>query len=189
MLNKNNTVWFTMIEILIAITIFFIITISSFSTYIHYQKKAILQSWIKEITQSLYEARNLAINWLNSNSENLSVWLYFDSSLNELTYYTYDHYLSWSSITLDETTPWISILKTRKLDNQFFIENIMWQNNWMFFFKSISWKWDFFYYDVYNNQILFWWTELNINVSYWHAISGVLRKNISYFTKTYITDY
>jgi len=189
MFYKNNKSWFSLIEILIAITIFLIITIYTFGTYVHYQKKAILNDWIKEISQSLYEARNLAINWLNDDSKNKSIWLYFDKNINQLKYYSYDYTLSWSQIKTDVTIPWISLLKTKTLNSDFYIENISWKTNWMFFFHSISWKWEYFYFDSFNNRVSFWINKIDINVSYKHSISTLMNKTISYYTDTYITDY
>lgn len=189
MIYKNTTAWFTILEMLIAITIFTLITIYTFSTYIHYNKKAILHDWIKEVSQSLYEARNYAINWLNDNSKNKSVWLFFDASINQLKYYSYDYTLSWSEIKIDDTIPWISLFKTKTLNSDFYIEDILGENNTMFLFNSISWDWEYFYYDQFNNRVPFSSNKIDVNVSYKHATSSLLNRTISYFTDTYITDY
>jgi len=69
---------FTLIEVLIS----------------HYQKKALLKQGKKEIVQSIYEARNLAINGLEVGNNNVSIWLYIDArdtSNKILQYYSYDN--------------------------------------------------------------------------------------------------
>jgi prepilin-type N-terminal cleavage/methylation domain-containing protein len=53
---------FTLIELLIAITIFFILTLITYVPYNFYMNKVKVRNTIKEISQSLYEARNMAIN-------------------------------------------------------------------------------------------------------------------------------
>lgn len=189
MIHKNTTNWFTLLEMLIAVTIFLIITVSTFSTYIHYQEKSTLHDWIKEVSQSLYEARNYAINWLNDNSNNKSIWLYFDKNFNKIDYYSYDYTLSWSEIKLDTLVPWVSLFKTKTLNSNFYIENILGENNAMFLFNSISWKWEYFYFDEFDNRVPFLQNKVDIDVSYKHSTSSLLNKTISYFTNTYITDY
>lgn len=188
MLNRNNK-WYTLIEMLIAITIFIIMTVFTFSSYIHYQKKAILHDWIKDLSQSLYEARNFAINWLNSDSYNKTIWLYLEKNSNVIKYYSYDYTMSWSQIVLDDTRPWIELFKTKTLNDHFYIEDILNKDNWMFLFESISWKGEYFYFDSYWHRNPFSIDEIDIKVSYDHSSSSLLSKYVKFYTHTYITDY
>jgi prepilin-type N-terminal cleavage/methylation domain-containing protein len=61
MKNKNKLA-FTLIELVIAMTIFFILVTMSYIPYNYYINKAKIRTSIREISQSLYEARNMAIN-------------------------------------------------------------------------------------------------------------------------------
>jgi prepilin-type N-terminal cleavage/methylation domain-containing protein len=58
----NTKKAFTLIELMIAITIIVILTMASYAPYTYYQNKAKLKVTSREISQLLYEARNMAIN-------------------------------------------------------------------------------------------------------------------------------
>lgn len=72
-MKKNKA--FTLIELLVSISIFFILVLITYVPYNFYMNKVKVKNTIKEISQSLYEARNMAINWISENS-NKSIWLY-----------------------------------------------------------------------------------------------------------------
>jgi type II secretory pathway pseudopilin PulG len=59
---KKNLKAFTLIELLVAISIFFALVITTYIPYAFYQNKAKVNITIKDISQSINEARNLAIN-------------------------------------------------------------------------------------------------------------------------------
>ncbi|MCT4617375.1 MAG: prepilin-type N-terminal cleavage/methylation domain-containing protein [Candidatus Gracilibacteria bacterium] len=61
---KKNLKAFTLIELLVAISIFFALVITTYIPYAFYQNKAKVNITIKDISQSINEARNLAINGL-----------------------------------------------------------------------------------------------------------------------------
>jgi prepilin-type N-terminal cleavage/methylation domain-containing protein len=70
----NNNRAFTLIELMIVITIISIISLATYIPYAHHQKKTLIKQAAREITQSLSEARNLAINGLSTLSgANLNV--------------------------------------------------------------------------------------------------------------------
>jgi prepilin-type N-terminal cleavage/methylation domain-containing protein len=93
---------FTLIELMITLSIFFILSLSTYISYSHFQKKTLLNQGVKEITKSIYDARNLAINGIDSGSGNLSIGLYFDSTSEEtqkkLQYFSYPYTFSGSQI-------------------------------------------------------------------------------------------
>lgn len=57
---------FTLIELMVVITIMSILMFASYIPYEHHQKKVTLRLAAKEISQSLSEARNLAIYGLDT---------------------------------------------------------------------------------------------------------------------------
>jgi prepilin-type N-terminal cleavage/methylation domain-containing protein len=59
---KEKKSGFTLIELLVSITILFILMMMSYVPYSYYQKKAKLRLASREISQSFYEAKNMAIS-------------------------------------------------------------------------------------------------------------------------------
>jgi prepilin-type N-terminal cleavage/methylation domain-containing protein len=62
---ENNTFkkrGFTLIELLVSITLLAMLMMMAYAPYSHYQKKAKLKLASREISQSFYEARNMAIS-------------------------------------------------------------------------------------------------------------------------------
>jgi prepilin-type N-terminal cleavage/methylation domain-containing protein len=57
---------FTLIEFMIAITIISILMVMTYAPYNYYSNKAKVRVTAKEISQSLYESRNLAIHGLDN---------------------------------------------------------------------------------------------------------------------------
>jgi prepilin-type N-terminal cleavage/methylation domain-containing protein len=53
---------FTLIELMITITIIVVLTMVTYAPYNYYQNKAKLKVSLREIGQLLYEARNMAVN-------------------------------------------------------------------------------------------------------------------------------
>jgi len=53
---------FTLIELMIAIVIMVILTMTAYAPYNYYQNKAKLKVTAREISQLLYESRNMAVN-------------------------------------------------------------------------------------------------------------------------------
>jgi len=53
---------FTLIELMVVITIMFILSMMIYAPYQHYQTKQKVRNSAKVVTQTLQQARNLAIN-------------------------------------------------------------------------------------------------------------------------------
>lgn len=84
---KFNKKWFlALIELLIAITIFFILVVMSYANYAYYQNIARVKLSLKEISQSINTAKNMAISWYDDNSKNQSIWVYFEKWSNQVQY-------------------------------------------------------------------------------------------------------
>jgi len=185
---KNNYA-FTLIELLISMTIFFIIVIASYVPYNFYMNKVKVRNTIREISQSLYEVRNMAINWI-SNVSNVSMWLYIDveNNPNLLQFYSYPYTFTWSQIT-NELGSDIKLVKSYELIDWININSIDWQKKFLFIFDSISWDGKYYYFNESWKQ-KFVWDEVEILFSYKNAtIGSPLSWKLKYFTKTNIVDY
>lgn len=189
-MRNNKKIAFTLIELVIVITLFFILVSASYIPYSYYINKAKVRNTIKEISQSLYEARNMAINWTSSGS-NISVWIYMDAenNSNKLQFFSYPHYYTWAQIVNNLWTD-IKLIKTYDLQPGINITNINWENNWLFFFESISWSWAYYYFDSNGTRNNIVNKEIKINLSYkWAAIWSPLAWELIYYTNTNIVDY
>lgn len=180
---------FTLIELMIAITIIVILTMSSYAPYNYYQNKAQLKITTREISQVLYESRNMAMNWAISNSWNVSIWVYFDSLWkNEIKIFSYPHDIDNWKITYIIWKDGTELIKTLKLRKWIQIDSIEKLSNILFVFDAITWELN--YYNWVNwrrNTIID--DEISINFSYKGSSSKNLRRSIDYFTNTYIIDY
>lgn len=88
-MRSRRIVAFTLLELMIVITIIGIISVATYMPYAHHQKKVLVKQAARELSQSLSETRNLAINGLLSGSGNVNTALRFASGATKLEYYTY----------------------------------------------------------------------------------------------------
>lgn len=183
----RNNYAFTLIELIISISIFFILVSATYIPYNHYITKEKVRVSQKIITQSLYEARNMAINWTQSGS-NVSIWLYFNKNeSNKISFFSYPYTFTGAQITnnLNED---IKLIKEYNLEQNVNITWIDWKENGLFFFQAITWNWDYFYFKPSQNK--FENDEIKISFSYNNAEPwSILSWEITYFTKTNIVDY
>ena len=190
---------FTLIEVLIVVAILGIMLTATYAPYSHYQKKALLKQGKKEIVQSIYEARNLAINGLEVGDKNVSVWLYIDTSntlKNNLTYYSYDNLDTNFRPTAFPTEGTVNRVKQKDLPNHIWLDQIEWGDKFLFFFQAITWSgayysdetWSFLAIDEFNadGSTL---NNVDIFISYKWANTPTLTWSIDYYTNTYIADY
>ena len=79
---------FTLIELIVSISILVIVMMFSYAPYNLYQNRAKVKLATREVAQSLYEAKNMAISWVKwkNNSDdskqefkNKSVWVFLTS--------------------------------------------------------------------------------------------------------------
>ncbi len=191
-MNKWKQDWFTVVELIIAITIFFMLSMASFVPYNYYVNKAKLKTTVKEISQSIYEARNMAINWVISSTWNVSIGIYFDNSEEENNKI---HFLSYpySFTGVDISTSWSEIesIKTLVLQPGMQIDSIHWNENGLFFFQAISWSSEYFYWEsgIRKDILTAWEDTIDISISYKWSTTRNLQKNITYYIKTNIIDY
>ncbi len=183
---KNKA--FTLIEFMIAITIMAIMLLVVYVPYNYYSNKAKVKITSKEISQILFEARNLAIHWLDNWAWNLSVWVYFDSSeatKNEIRLFSYPYSYTWAQIIPSESDPNVSMFKTYKLQDWVEIDSVWWEENALFYFEAINGNGSYFYYKPNKNSF----TDNIINISYSFKGSSNLNWEVEYITKTYVSDY
>jgi type II secretory pathway pseudopilin PulG len=184
--NKNN--WYTFIELIVVITIVVIITLAVFEPYNYYQNKAKLNLWAKEVSQALYDARNMAINWMSTSTWNSSIWIYFDNSdskKNSVRLYSYPFDANTWSLSLATN---MTLFKTIDLQPWIEINSVWWKNNWLFLFNSIDWKSEFYTLNwALKTPIL--GNEIQIDISFKKSTSPSLQRHLIYYTKTNIVDF
>lgn len=182
---------FTLIELLVSMTIMFILISTVYIPYSHYQNKLLLRQWIKEISQSIIEARNLSINWITSFSWNLSVWIYInseDANDEYIKIFSYPHSFTWSQIEAIETSD-IKLIKIKTLPYWVKVNEINSESKYLLYFDSITWDWNYIFWDSLWNKKVFTWSIIDIKLSFKNSSSQSLQKNINYYTKSNIIDY
>lgn len=174
--------WFTLLELIVVMTILAIISLATYLPYAHHQKKVILQQWVKEVVQSLTEARNLAINGVDTGAWNLNFGLYFEANTSEILYYAIEfeqdfniNALPSEPYKIKKLPLWVQVNDITGSDEETLIS-----------FKAISGELDILSsnatYTIQNNIIA-------LDVSYGWSTSPVLQKGIEYYTQSYISDY
>lgn len=173
MKGTKTLVWFTLLELMIVITIISLVSVVTYFPYAHHQKKVLLKQWSKQVMQSLSEARNLALNGFTINDENQNIALYFANKSKSIEYYVY----TWA---IDVSLPpiWVK-WKTKELVDGVQINMIDGEEEAIFAFEALS--------DISTNSL--WSTgAIHIGVSYKEATEDVLRKNIRYYSASHISD-
>jgi len=188
MVKKVNA--FTLIELLVSMTILFSIMFLTYIPYNHYQNKAKLKLTSREISQSFYEAKTMAVSWVKDETNNRAMWIYIENvSWNNtyLTFFSYPHDIETDNI--NNIVSWdIKIIKVKEVQPWVRINNLWWHNNLLFFFESITWK-SRIYTFTWAGKTEILDTQIPIMFSYKDAISPTLQRRITYFTETNIVDY
>lgn len=193
--HKKNT-WFTLIELMVVITIFSILLISSYVPYAYIQNKTFLKIWAKDVSQSIYQARNLAINGFEGEASiktNSSIWVYFDASRpNVIEYFSYPYNIDeWLIIPQSGTD--IKKIKEIVLPKWVQIDGVSWKSKFLFFFNAITWKWDYYYWapwsTIKSKIDITIQKDVLIDISFKWSTSPNLQKHITYYTPTHIIDY
>lgn len=181
---------FTLVELLVAITIIIILSLMTYIPYSHYQNKAKLKLASREISQSFYEAKNMAISWIKDINWNKSVWLYLNkdiSSNNKIVFFIYPHDLDELLINNIESSQ-VQILKTKLIQDSININSLDWYDNLLFFFEAITWKSNVYTFTS-SGRLEVVLDKINIEFSYKNTTSPTLSKQIIYHKNTNIIDY
>lgn len=184
---KFNKKWFTLIELLIAITIFFILVVMSYANYAYYQNIARVKLSLKEISQSINTAKNMAISWYDDNSKNQSIWVYFEKWSNQVKYYAFDYTLTWSDINIsNDKTP----IKVHNLQSNVNISQITPnKDNIMIFYSAIEAKPEIItFLDNWVRQNLSD-SEIKFDVSFKNSTNFPLKRELKYIKQTNLVDY
>lgn len=191
MQKRNNTKSaYTLIELIVVISIIMFLTVMTYVPYNFYSNKEKVRLWAKEISQTLSEARNMAINWLSNSNSNLKIWIYFDKNAgNKIRYLSYPYSFSGTYKVEEDLTQNIRLIKEKEIPEFISINKINDKENMLFLYDSITW-------DISLKTINSWLAQtytstwiLEINFWFKWADSGPLTKTVKYNTKTFITDY
>lgn len=174
---------FTLIELLISMTIFFIIVIMTYANYAYYQNIARVKIALKEISQSINETRNLALGWYQKNGINQSIAVFFDTNNpNVIQWYSYDY--SSSGIILSNE----HLLKEKKLQSFVGVNFLSGKSNMMIYFSSIFAKPSLYYFESgVRNEFLE--SEVNFEIAFRNAQAFPLKRQLKYIKNTNVVDY
>ncbi len=192
-MNKKHTriKAFTLIELMVTISIMALVWWATYMNFAYSQNKMNLKLTAKDISQALYNARNMAINWLDSSSWNVSVWVYFDNSdenKNKISFFSYPYDLDINSADLLSTD---SKKLIKEIDFYKYIELNQVENKdkFLFLFQAISWSGYYYYRDSTPWKQSYTWDSIDIKISLKQSDSANLSKKIRYITWTNIIDY
>lgn len=175
-IKKNTSLKaFTLIELIVVITIMIILTSMAYIPFSHYKLKQEVRNSAKIVSQTLIQARNSAIYWLSNSGWNLDIWVLFKN-------WKWTIWLYWFPIK-DNIWDYLNP------DNKYFLKNIALEKNitisssWgLILYKAITWSW-----------ILKWnfnrdWDKVILKVGLKNSNSWIMSNKIIYYPKTYISD-
>lgn len=187
---NSSKIAFTLVELMVTILIIIILSLMTYLPYGHYQNKAKLKLASREITQSFYDAKSMAISWIKDISWNKSVWLYFSKDIlnnDKIIFFIYPYDIEEIFIT-NTIWPNSEILRTKILQDSIKINDLNWYDNLLFFFDSISWSSKVYTFTTsWKQEVIL--DKININFSYKNTSSPALSKQIIYHKNTNIIDY
>lgn len=181
---------FSLVEMLVAMTIFFIVVSATYIPYSYYQNKQYVKNAGKDISQLLYESRSMAINGQSTASGNVSLWVYFDaqSSNNNVSVFTYPYTFTGAQI-IPQITADIKLLKKMNLEWWAQIDSIGTYKKFLFFYSAITWEGTYVYWDTSGTRWELITQEIPIILSYKGATTANFQKILKYYTYTHIIDY
>ncbi len=173
-MKKREKKAFTLIEILIVILIVWLVSFSTYIPYSYHQKKVYLQEWVKDISQGLTRARNIAIHWYANAWQNQRSYVEIVPGESELHIYT---------LSFDESDHSLKTLfSSIDLPRGVIVETVNGSKDMLtLIYDAISGELSF----VSGNP----WDTIEILLSYKWANNATLQKNIQYYTATHISDY
>ena len=190
----QNKKAFTLIEFVIVITIAGMLMVWVHAPYNVYQTKQKVRNSVKILTQTLYEARNLAINWLNERSTAADTGV--DSSNKKIGVH-----LKWGNgviniygysigdvIDLDPS----KLLKSEALAPWVEIEKIWGSHSEaLFVYNPITWDlthryWSSWLFVPFASTV----DTVEIDIRYKNAsVTDFFKRTVTYYPKTFISDY
>ncbi|MCH2188225.1 prepilin-type N-terminal cleavage/methylation domain-containing protein, partial [Candidatus Gracilibacteria bacterium] len=177
---------FTLIELMVGMTLIALVIGMSYIPYAYQGKKIRLTQAGKEISQSLYEARNMALAGTASGS-NLSIGVYLDNdeaNKNSLSFYGYPH----DQVISDPTGG--ELLESRLLPEGVEIRNIGGYNNGLFLFSAVYGSGTYITFDTFGNTNTLTGSQIQVEYAYKNADStSPLFTDLEYLPATHIVDY
>lgn len=181
---------FTLFELIVAMSIAMTLMMMTFAPYSYYQNKAKLKLASREISQSFYEAKNMAVSWIKDVKWNKSIWIYMTNIVpnnNKIVFFSYPYDIDENSINNIELWD-TKIVKTKLLQDGIKINDLWWNNSILFFYNSITWESKVYNFDtIPKTEITL--DEIPIIFSFKNATTANLRKELIYFKATNIVDY
>ena len=197
---------FTLSEMLVVIALLLLLLTFVYLPYAHYQEKLKVRQAVREVSQSIIEVRNLAINGIdmkedendpNSLYENKSVWLYLSGSSMQILAYPHEMMdeNEWNIDRAVNDTLWIKLYKPRELPRHTKFEaanagSITDMGNILFFYDAVSGEGKYYSWDSsWNRSEINWADHIELNFSFKSSSSPILNKKMTYDTRVNIVDY
>lgn len=181
---------FTLIELMVAITIFVLLWSMVFWPYAYYLNKSKVKHTQKEVTQLIYEAKNMALNGIVWEDKNISVWVFFDTNqADRIDVISFDYDKTADDIQTNPNLVNDALSKkpiiSLTLQPGITFQEISWEEIGLIYFQAINGSWwllagNSFSQISGNSDIVF---------AYKDATSWALRKAITYIPDTQIVDY
>ena len=176
MKKNNNTLHaFTLIELMVVISIMALLLTLWFEQFAHYKTKQLVRNSSKILTQTLTDSRNKAIYWMASSTWNLDIWVLLEKDSEKIK-------LFWFPIN-------DNIWNYLNPDNKYLLEeiplekNVEFSSSWgLVLYKAITWSW------IYKNFTIDADNQIEMIVGLKWTNSWFYSKKIKYYTKTYISD-
>lgn len=166
--------------------------------YMYYQNKGKVRIASREIAQSFYEARNMAINGYSSGITNQSIGIYFDgeNSKDRIIYLSYPFSFTGSQISVTPTND-IKVIKEKTLPDGVQIDRIRWSSigstldtkKALFFYSAVFWIGSYYSIDAGWIKTPINEESIELDFSYKWSSSENLKKSIIYYLQTNIVDY
>lgn len=179
----KRTYGYTLIELIIVITIIFFLWAGISYHYIQQARIQDVRTSVRIISQSISEARNLARNGFEKNGKNQHVGIYLDTTNpEEIIFFSFPYDVS--TPTIDE---WF-ILKNRPLKKNITFHIASWKESLFILFESITGK-STLYSKEGGRLVPFSIDKVDIDIQYKHAPYFPLKQRLTFYPQTNISDY
>ncbi|NUJ98033.1 type II secretion system protein [Candidatus Gracilibacteria bacterium] len=186
----KNIKAFSLLELIVVITLIGIMLLVTYAPYSYYQTKAKVRMTIKDVAQSIYEARNMAINGYNEGSGSISVGLFFDvdTTPNTITFFSFPYSYTGTQI-IPQDNGIIKIIKKEEFPSGVQVKDIGGYKKGLLFFQAISGDGSYFYWENTPEKKEFEEDYIAIKIAYGDSSSNNLSGIVKYYTPTNIVDY
>ncbi|MCP4523384.1 MAG: prepilin-type N-terminal cleavage/methylation domain-containing protein [Candidatus Gracilibacteria bacterium] len=184
-MKHSSSSGFTLIEILVVLSLIIILSLMVFAPYSYYLNKSKIRYTDNEISQVIYKAKNMALNGAKNIYGNISVAVYFDSGEGNnqsvlIKSYPYD-------IDSNQISGTGEIMTEVQLQPGIQIDSFQEKQKGIIFFRGVTGSGIVFAGDETLSEIIE--DEIEIKYSYKGADKGGLRGDLRYYPATQIVDY